>query len=56
MAPKRVRGATGAAVATVVLLLVTGPVAASGAGAASYAQPAFTTFEAPAVLRRRARG
>ena len=47
MAPKRVRGATGAAVAAVVLLLVTGPVAASGAGAASYAQPAFTTFEAP---------
>ena len=48
MAPKRVRGAMGAALGPVaLLLLVTGPVAAPGAGAASNGQPAFTTFEAP---------
>ena len=48
MKPKRVRGATGAALgAVVLLLLVVGPVAAPGAGAASNDQPAFTTFEAP---------
>ena len=48
MVPRRVRGATGvAAGAVALLLLVTGPVAAPGAGAASNGQPAFTTFEAP---------
>ena len=48
MEPKRLRGAPGAAVGAVaLLLLVTGPVAAPEAGAASNGQPAFTTFEAP---------
>ncbi len=46
MEPKRVRGATGAALGAVALLLLV-TVAAPGAGAASNGQPAFTTFEAP---------
>ena len=48
MAAKSVRGAMGAALATVaLLLLVTGFVAAIGAGASASGQPAFTTLEAP---------